>query len=282
MLFSEFSKRHIIAGPCALESRDQLKASVKFLKSVNIKMVRSCLWKPRTRPGWDGIGEDGVDMLLEESLQEGLIPATEILNSDHARAIVEGVERIDPEATVVLWLGARNQTHFEQRKIGQLLAAGPKNIHLMFKNQMWEDINHWMGIGEHIMNGGFPKERLSTCHRGFVPNKFVDNRLNLRNIPDFEMSMIVKEKLAIPMFFDPSHIGGSPENITLLAEISLYFDFDGYLVEVHPYPEKALTDSKQQLSYKQFEEFLKIIESLDEVAPKNTSKELLSSQVCGS
>lgn len=267
MIFSDKTKKHLIAGPCALESREQLKVTIKLLKALDIKIIRSCLWKPRTRPGWDGMGVDGVDILLEEALQEGMIPATEILNSEHALAVIEGVSKISPDATVVLWIGARNQTHFEQRKIGKVLAEGPRNIHLMFKNQMWEDLNHWMGIAEHILEGGFPKERLSTCHRGFVPNKYTNNPHKLRNIPDFEMSMIVKEKLGIPMFFDPSHTGGSPDNVALMTEQSLAYEYDGYLVEVHPYPEKALTDSKQQLTINQFENFLKIIGKLIEATP---------------
>lgn len=251
--------KHMIAGPCALESRDQLKSIIQILKGLGVRIVRSCLWKPRTRPGWDGMGEGGIDVLLEECFAEDMIPATEILTAEHAKAMVDGVMRVKPDGHVLVWIGSRNQNHSEQRKIGRILSEGPPNIHLMFKNQMWEDMGHWIGIAEHILDGGFPKDRLMTCHRGFAPNKYTENPLRLRNIPDFEMAMRVKEMLGIPIFFDPSHVGGSPENVALMTEQSLAYDFDGYIVEVHASPEKALTDSKQQLSPSQFDQFLKNI-----------------------
>lgn len=264
------SKRKIIAGPCALESRDQLKESVKILKSYDISIIRACLWKPRTKPGWDGLGYMGVSMLLEEVLSEGLIPATEIITAKHAECLAESVNSYDKNAEVLLWLGSRNQNHIEFSEIAKILAAGPKGIYLMFKNQMWEDESHWLGIAEHLLASGFPKERLLTCHRGFAPGK-ASNPQNLRNLPDFEMSIRVKEKLGIPMIFDPSHTGGSPANIMQVAQESLkYGCFDGYIVEVHAHPEQAKTDSKQQLSS---EQFLLMRDMIEAKLPKETGEQ---------
>lgn len=252
------SKRAIIAGPCALESRSQLRESVQTLKSLGINIVRACLWKPRTKPGWDGLGYMGVAILLEEVLSKGLIPATEIITSKHAECLAESLQAYDSSAELLLWLGSRNQNHIEFGEIAKILAAGPKGIYLMFKNQMWDDEAHWLGIAEHLLANGFPKERLLTCHRGFAPGK-MPNPQNLRNLPDFDMAMRVKQKLGLPMLFDPSHTGGSPQNVMLVTNQALRYDFDGYIVEVHASPECAKTDSKQQLSTNQLVKIIEVV-----------------------
>lgn len=272
-LWPKRNKRLVIAGPCALESRAQLKQSVTQLKRYDIPILRACLWKPRTKPGWDGLGYVGVTMLLEEALSEGLIPATEIVIAKHAECVAESVRSFDPKAKFLVWIGARNQNHFEMAEMAKVLARGPEGIYLMFKNQMWEDENHWMGIAEHLLAQGFPKERLLTCHRGFAPTKLA-NPDNLRNIPDFEMAMRVKHELDMPIIFDPSHTGGSPEKVVKVMTQSLHYDFNGFIIEVHGDPEHAKTDSKQQLNHEQFERILHMIEEASQPALADAAKSL--------
>src|SRR5262249_26782390 len=153
---------------------------------------------------------------------------------------------------------SRNQNHIEQTKIAKILAAGPQGITLMFKNQMWDDSNHWMGIYQHIVSSGFPKERLLACHRGFSPGK-LPNPKSYRNLPDYEMGMHMKQKMGLSMILDPSHIGGSRENVFDVLASAISHDFDGYIIEVHTDPENAKTDAKQQLSIHQLGELLKLI-----------------------
>lgn len=124
---------------------------------------------------------------------------------------------------------------------------------------MWDDEKHWLGIYAHLLSSGFPKERLLTCHRGFSPGK-MPNPQGYRNLPDFEMAMRIKEKMGIPMILDPSHIGGTRENVHDICRQAQDFEFDGYMVEVHLNPADALTDSLQQLS---LEEFLRLTELID-------------------
>lgn len=247
----------IIAGPCALESRQQLKECVRILKQMNVSTIRASLWKPRTQPGWEGLGWMSLPLLLEETLPYGMIPATEIITADHAQMVVHALENHGVDARILVWLGSRNQNHIEQKKISKILASGPQGITLMFKNQMWEDEKHWLGIYEHITSAGFPCERLMVCHRGFSPGK-IPNPRGFRNLPDFEMAMKVKEKTNLPMILDPSHIGGSPENVFDVCRMAANYPFDGCLIEVHCEPEKAKTDAKQQLSADQFETLLKL------------------------
>lgn len=248
----------VIAGPCALESRQQLRESVQILKQMGVTMIRASLWKPRTQPGWEGLGWMSLPLLLEETLPHGMIPATEIISAEHALMVVHALEHYGPDARMIVWLGSRNQNHMEQRKISKILATGPDGITFMFKNQMWEDEKHWLGIGEHVLSEGFPRERLMICHRGFSPGK-IPNPKGLRNLPDFEMAMRVKEKMGLPMLLDPSHIGGSRENVMDICTIATAYNFDGCLVEMHNEPDQAKTDAKQQLSPNQFQVLLKTI-----------------------
>lgn len=253
-------EKMLVAGPCALESREQLRQSVQVLKAAGVSMIRASLWKPRTRPGWEGLGWMSLPLLLEETLPHGMIPATEIICAEHAQMIVQGMEHFGPEAKMIVWLGSRNQNHLEQRKISKILAAGPSGITFMFKNQMWEDEKHWLGICEHILSEGFPRERLMICHRGFCPGKAA-NPKKYRNLPDFEMAMRVKEQTGLPMLLDPSHIGGSPENVLEICMLASTYHFDGFLIEVHCDPANAKTDAAQQLNAEQFSHLLKIIHS---------------------
>jgi len=248
----------VIAGPCALESRQQLKECVQVLKRMGVTMIRASLWKPRTQPGWEGLGWMSLPLLLEETLPYGLVPATEIISAEHALMVVHALEHFGSDARMIVWLGSRNQNHMEQKKIAKILATGPDGITFMFKNQMWDDERHWHGIAEHILAEGFPRERLMICHRGFSPGK-AQNLHGYRNLPDFEMAMRIKEKTGLPMLLDPSHIGGSRDKVMEICNLALSYHFDGYLIEMHCDPENAKTDAKQQLSPDELHGLLNII-----------------------
>lgn len=257
-----FHNKVIIAGPCALENRQSLKAAVQILHSLGIRLIRASLWKPRTSPGWDGMGLCGLYTLLEETLPLGMIPATEILSASQVQSIIEIMKNFGEHGKIILWLGARNQNHFELRIIAKMLAdAGPQFI-LIYKNQMWEDQKHWQGIGEHILKSGFPKDRLIACHRGFAPGR-AENNEGYRNLPNFDMAMDVKQKMQIPMLLDPSHIGGSQEKCLEILKRSQEYDFDGLLMEVHENPNNALTDAPQQLDQEKLRVALEMIKNLD-------------------
>lgn len=253
----------IIAGPCALESREQLIISAEHLKELGIKNIRACLWKPRTRPGWEGFGFYGLPMLMEETLKRGLTPCTEILTAIQAQMVVDALRICGfKNAGAIVWLGARNQNHFEQKRMASILAKGPPNLIFMFKNQIWLDKRHWFGIFEHIIEAGFPKERLWGCHRGFTPG-YGSNPEQLRNLPEFELAMEMKERMGIPMLLDPSHIGGNNEKVIKIIEQSFDYNFDGYLIETHDNVQAAKTDASQQLSFDQMKFVLEMIKSKD-------------------
>lgn len=260
MINLESGKKIIIAGPCAAETHSQVVNCAKELKKRKIDGIRACLWKPRTQPGFEGIAEKGIPWLAEAA-EMRIAVATEVMLPEHVTSLVEGLNQVNGGAQMILWIGSRNQNHLIQKQIAQrLLTEGPETALLMLKNQPWLDERHWLGIFEHIIAAGFPKERVLLCHRGFSPNGN-PNPNSLRNMPDFEMAMRVKEKTGRPMLLDPSHIGGSQDNVFKIVKKSLDFNFNGFMVEVHPNPAQAFTDARQQLNINQFDKMLKLIQT---------------------
>ena len=250
------NKSIIIAGPCAAESREQIIASVKEARKRKVDFMRISLWKPRTKPGFDGLGESGIPLLVE-ALNLGISSATEVMLPEHAKAVMDAVLPVLKSRRLLLWIGSRNQNHHVQQEIARVTSRD-KRVLLLVKNQPWVDKNHWEGIIEHVLAGGISKDNLILCHRGFGPNGH--NPLGLRNIPDFEMSKRIKMKTGLPMVFDPSHTGGSVPNVLKLAKEASKHNFDGVMVEVHPDPKNALTDAKQQLTWEQFDRMVKTYE----------------------
>ena len=158
-----------------------------------------------------------------------------------------------PKTRLLIWIGARNQNHYIQQEIARI-AAADNRVMLLVKNQPWESESHWDGIIEHVLAGGIPKERVIVCHRGFNPNGV--NPHNLRNVPNYDMAIRMKKKTGLPMVFDPSHTGGSVENVFRITKEASKYAFDGLMIEVHPNPKEAKTDADQQLTWKQLDKLL--------------------------
>lgn len=245
----------IIAGPCAAETDEQMDIAFKEAGARGVDFVRISLWKPRDVPAFDGLKEKGLH-LLTRAAQAGLNPSLEVMFADHVSMAMEAtLPYLKPDGKLLVWIGARNQNHFFQREAGRIAAQDPR-VWLMIKNQPWPNDKHWEGIISHVLDGGFPKERLLNCYRGVAPSPNDDNPLGLRNIIDCESAIAMKEKTGVPMLFDLSHTGGSVPNVFGMGKQALAYDFDGILVEVHHDPEHALTDSKQQITWQQFDELM--------------------------
>lgn len=250
------SKQIIVAGPCAAESRQQVLATIREATLRKIDFLRLSLWKPRTKPGFDGLKEEGIPLLVETA-RMGINVATEVLLPEHARRVIYAVLSAVENTRLMIWIGSRNQNHQIQREIARVVSMDERVI-LMVKNQPWKSKEHWEGIVSHVLDSGIRKENVILCHRGFIPEPSA-NPHNFRNTPDFAMSMEVKNKTGLKMLFDPSHTGGSIPNVLKLAREASKVGFDGSVVEVHPAPVKALTDVKQQLSWDQFDDLNKYL-----------------------
>ncbi|MBI2074565.1 MAG: hypothetical protein HYT83_01865 [Candidatus Levybacteria bacterium] len=246
-------KTILIAGPCAAESKKQIRESIKLAKKRTIDFMRISLWKPRTKPGFDGLKEEGIPLLVEAA-KEGINPSTEVILPEHAEKVISAVLKATKNGKVLVWIGARNQNHYIQQEISKI-ASSNNRVYLMVKNQPWQNEEHWEGIIDHVLQGGIKKSNLFICHRGFSPNGHNPN--GYRNVPDFEMTMRIKEKTGLSMLFDPSHTGGSVENVLKIAQEARNYSFDGFMVEVHPNPKVAITDAKQQLTWEQFDTLVK-------------------------
>lgn len=249
------NKLIIIAGPCAAESREQVLAAIEKAKKRRIDFMRISLWKPRTKPGFDGLGENGIELLIEAAKQ-GINPATEVLLPEQAKIVMDTVLSKVLNTKLLLWIGSRNQNHYIQREIARV-ASRDKRVFLMVKNQPWVSEDHWEGIIGHVLEGGISRNRLILCHRGFIPNGV--NLHGYRNVPEYSMAMRIKSKTGLPMIFDPSHTGGSVPNVMKIAREASEHDFNGVIVEVHHNPGKALTDAKQQLTWEEFDSLVSTI-----------------------
>jgi len=244
-----------------MESREQLLTCVSVFKEMGIEEMRGCAFKPRTRPGeFEGVKLRGGPWIAEAT-KLGMTVGTEVLMPQNVTGLIESVEKNNGDSTKLLfWLGSRNQNQEVQRGIAKrILGDAPNNVKLLIKNQPWNDESHWLGIVEYVTRAGLDPGRLILCHRGFCANGH-GNPHNLRNIPDFEMAMRIKEKTGLPMLLDPSHIGGSVENVFKVVKMAAGYPFDGMIVEVHPDPPHAKTDSKQQLTFQQFKELMRLID----------------------
>ncbi len=244
----------LIAGPCAAESKEQIQISIDNAKKRNLDFMRLNLWKPRTKPGFEGLQDDGLP-LVALAASQGVNPGTEVILPSQAEKFVQAALDASSTAKVLVWIGARNQNHYVQQEIARVV-KGEKRAYLMVKNQPWASQDHWEGIIEHVLHGGIDNDHLYVCHRGFTPHGY-DNPYNMRNVPDFEMAMEMKKKWHFPMIFDPSHIGGTVENVLRVSEEAAQHAFDGLIVEVHPNPKEALTDAKQQLTWEEFDQMPK-------------------------
>lgn len=243
----------VIAGPCAIEDRDQWSVSIQEAKKRGV-ILRGGVWKPRTRAGgFEGLGLEGVK-LLGEAAREGVTPATEVMTPDHAHAVANEVFRQNPNGRLVIWIGSRNQNHILQREIGTVIKGEPR-IQLGIKNPPWDDPDHWKGIASHVASGGADTSQLFMIHRGYYHQNLPHG---LRNREDYELAMKVKRETGLRMLWDPSHIGGRKDNVLSIAKrVVADPKVDGTVIEVHPTPDKAQTDASQQVTWKQFDEIFR-------------------------
>lgn len=257
-MIENLRKPIIIAGPCAAESMQQIESSIHEVKTREIPIMRASIVKPRTENSWDGIGiEEGIP-LLRRIKEAGLIPATEVLDIEEAQRVIDGVLGQD-EGNIMLWIGARNQNHRFQRNLGRL-ATEDRRLIVGAKNQIWsgDAERHFRGIISHICDGGgLDRSRLIMIHRGFSDT----NTKGYRNTPDYNMALKIKYEEGVIMLLDPSHIGGTIEKVIEVTQEGMTLErqgviFDGLMIEIHPNRDTAKTDSKQQLTWREYDEYI--------------------------
>ena len=235
-LFIEHSFPIIIAGPCSVESEEQILATAQALAQIpEVTMLRGGIWKPRTRPdAFEGRGEEGLMWLREAKHETGLPIITEVATPAH----VELALKYDVDA---LWIGARTVVNpFSVQQLADALSG--TDIPVFIKNPVSPDLNLWLGAFERFQKAGM--KQLAAIHRGFSYYK----ETPYRNYPMWEIPIELTQRLNVPLITDVSHICGNRELLQATAQKALDLACDGLMIECHINPEAALTDAKQQIT----------------------------------
>ncbi|WP_177505406.1 3-deoxy-7-phosphoheptulonate synthase [Anaerosinus sp.] len=239
----------VMAGPCAVESREQLLEAATAVKVAGAHFLRGGAFKPRTSPyDFQGLAEKGLKMLAEVGQETGLKVVTEIVD-------VNAID-IHCEYADVLQVGARNMQNFQLLKV-----VGKANKPVLLKRGLSATISEWLNAAEYIMAEG--NYNVILCERGIRTYETYT-----RNTLDLGAVAIVKELSHLPVIVDPSHGTGRWQMVRPMARAAIAAGADGLMIEVHPNPEIALCDGKQSLTPSNFNEVMNEVEKFAQLMGK--------------
>ncbi len=231
----EATRPQIIAGPCSAETEGQVLSTAKELAANGVKIFRSGIWKPRTKPGgFEGIGKEGLGWLRTVKQETGMLVGTEVATAEHVyQALKAGVD--------LLWVGARTTANpFAVQEVADALRGA--DVPVLVKNPVSPDLELWIGGMERIYNAGI--RRIGAIHRGFSTY----DKTIYRNQPQWAIPIELRRRMPeLPIFCDPSHIGGERNLIKPISQQAMDLGFNGLIVESHCNPTEAWSDASQQL-----------------------------------
>lgn len=227
----------VVAGPCAVESRDQIIQTALFVKKQGADMLRGGAFKPRTGPHcFQGLREEGLKLLAEAGKESGLPIVTEVMSPDNVGLVAEYAD--------LLQIGARNMQNFDLLKeVGKLRKP------VLLKRGMSATIEEFLAAAEYILAEG--NDQVILCERGIRTYETAT-----RNTLDLAVAPLIKEMSHLPIMIDPSHATGKRSLVPPMTLAALVAGAHGVLVEVHPHPEKALSDGPQSLTFAGFEQLM--------------------------
>jgi chorismate mutase len=235
-LFSEVKRPLLIAGPCSVESEEQVFQTAKALKAGGVELLRAGLWKPRTHPNsFEGVGHIGIPWLQRIQRELGMKIATEVANTQHVEeALKAGID--------LLWIGARTTTNpFAVQEIAEALRG--TDVPVLVKNPVNPDVELWAGALKRLNLVGLKK--IGAIHRGFS----TFGKSKYRNLPQWQLPIEMKRRYPdLLMICDPSHIAGRRDSIFEVAQKSMDLGFSGLFIESHISPDQALSDAAQQIT----------------------------------
>jgi len=233
----------VMAGPCAVESRDQILATAAAVKEAGAHILRGGAFKPRTSPySFQGLGEEGLKLLAEARDATGLPIITEVTSP-------ELVDLVGKYADI-LQVGARNMQNY-----ALLEAVGKVRKPVLLKRGMMSTIEELLLAAEYILSNG--NSQVLLCERGIRSfEKATRNTLDISAVP------VIKKNSHLPVIVDPSHGTGHREFVPAAARAAVAAGADGIIVEVHPSPENALSDGIQSLSFAEFRDMMKEIDPI--------------------
>lgn len=228
----------MMAGPCSIESREQIKTIAKFVKETGANILRGGAFKPRSSPySFQGLGEKGLVLLRDATTENGLVSVSEVMESPLIPLLVEYVD--------ILQVGARNMQNFSLLK-----ELGKIRKPVLLKRGMSATIEETLMAAEYIMAGG--NYQVILCERGIRTfEKYTRNTLDISAIP------VIKKLSHLPIIADPSHATGRRDKVAPLARAAIAAGADGLIIEVHNDPDNALSDGAQSLFPEQFEKLMR-------------------------
>ncbi len=242
----------VMAGPCSVETEEQVFTIAKYVKESGAKILRGGAFKPRTSPySFQGMGEDGLKLLRAAADQEGLKVITEVMEKSQ-------IDLVEKYADI-LQIGARNMQNYNfLRDLGK--ASKP----VLLKRGLAATIEEWLMSAEYILSGG--NEQVILCERGIRTFE-----TSTRNTMDISAIPVVKKKSHLPIIADPSHGIGIRDKVIPMARAAVAAGADGIMVEVHHDPDHALSDGAQSLYPDQFAQMMKevriIAQAIDRFIP---------------
>lgn len=233
----------VMAGPCSVESEEQLMKTAKAVKESGAKILRGGAFKPRTAPyAFQGLGRKGLELLAKARQQTGLPVVTEALHVQYLDLVADYAD--------IIQIGSRNMQNFELlNEVGKLKKP------ILLKRGMSAKLEEFLLAAEYILNAGNPN--IILCERGIRTFETAT-----RNTLDLNIVALVKELSHLPIIVDPSHGTGRYSLVTPLAKAAHAVGADGLIIEVHPEPEKALSDGDQSLTLKNFEKLMEAFRPL--------------------
>jgi 3-deoxy-7-phosphoheptulonate synthase len=228
----------VMAGPCSVESRDQILETARAVKTAGASILRGGAWKPRTSPyEFQGLREEGLKLLALAREETGLKIVTEVMSTDTVPVVAEYAD--------ILQVGARNMQNYPLlERLGQIRKP------IMLKRALSGTIKEWLMAAEYIVAKGNPNVML--CERGIRTFETATrNTLDINAIP------VLKSLTHLPVIVDPSHGIGIRKHVAAIARAGIAAGADGIMVEVHPCPEKALSDGHQSLAFPEFDALMR-------------------------
>jgi 3-deoxy-7-phosphoheptulonate synthase len=227
----------IMAGPCAIESREQVLETAAAVKEAGAHILRAGAFKPRTSPySFQGLGNKALDILADIREQVGMAIITEVMAPEQVPLVAQCAD--------ILQIGTRNMQNYNL-----LHAVGESGKPALLKRGMMSTMEELLMSAEYILSHDNP--RVMLCERGIRTfENYTRNTLDLSAVP------VLKQMTHLPIIVDPSHATGNWEWVTPLALASVAAGADGLLIEVHPHPEKALSDGPQSLRPERFAELV--------------------------
>ncbi|MDP9763765.1 MULTISPECIES: bifunctional 3-deoxy-7-phosphoheptulonate synthase/chorismate mutase [Deinococcus] len=227
----------VIAGPCSIESPEQMEQTARFLAERGVKILRGGAYKPRTSPyGFQGMGVDGLIIGQQVAKDNGMLFVTEVMDTRDVEVVSEYAD--------ILQIGARNMHNF-----ALLREVGRTQLPVLLKRGLSATIEEWLYAAEYVLSEG--NGEVILCERGIrTYEKWTRNTLDLSAVA------LAKQLTHLPVIVDVTHAAGRRDLLIPLAKAALAVGADGIHVEVHPSPATALSDNEQQLDFAGYDAFL--------------------------